>query len=260
MRFTVLDYGVMDLPKNMLIEGETTDFWPIPIWGVLMQTDGHNVIFDLGCMTDAMGEGWSDFQKERDPYRENPKSVHDQLAEVGLTAEDIDTIVVSHLHSDHFGLITEFPNATVYVPEEEWVQAAKAAFGSSDVRENPSGPYYYKCMSAPVKKYEFVRVGEDREILPGLQIVTLPGHTPNLLGVLVTVDSGKKYLFGSDAIYTPINVGPPIHLPGVLANPEAYQASMEKAIDLAEREGAQIMYSHWMPFYEQLDKCPVWYE
>ena len=260
MRFTVLTYGKMDLPKNMLIEGETTDFFPIPIWGVLLQTEGHNVIYDLGCMEHAMEPGyWSEMQKERDPYYEG-EPVEDQLAKVGLTCDDIDTIVVSHLHSDHFGLITKFTNADVYVTEEEWIVAAKKAFGSADVRDNPTGPYYYRCMSAPVKQYHWVKIGEDFDLFEGLHIVTLPGHTPNLLGMLVTVDSGKKYLFTSDAVYTPINAGPPIHMPGVLSDPEPYRESMEKAIRIAQENDAQIMYGHWMPFFDELKKCPEWYE
>lgn len=262
MRFTVLHYGTMQLPKSMLIAGETDDLFPIPIWGILMQTEGHNVIYDLGCMHDCMEKYWSESQKARDPYEEG-ESVQDQLAKVGLTCDDIDTIVVSHLHSDHFGLITEFHNADVYVPEEEWIKAAKLAFGSANVRETPTGPYYYRCMSSPVKQYHYVKRDEDFELFEGLRVVTLPGHTPNLLGIVVTTDSGERYLFGSDAVYTPINVGPPIVMPGwpeTLADADAYRASLEKASRIAREEGAKIMYSHWYDFFNTLKKCPEWYE
>lgn len=261
MRFTILNYGTMQLPKNMLIDGETTDLWPIPIWGILMQSEGRNIIFDLGCMKNAMQEGyWSAFQQERDPYEENPEGIDGMLAKVGLTCADIDTVVVSHLHSDHFGLISEFPQVEAYVPEEEWVVAMKRAFGTSAAREEPTGPYYYRTMSSPVKQYHLVKAGEDQDVCEGLRIITLPGHTPNLLAILVTTDSGEKYLFPSDAVYTPVNAGPPIHLPGVLSNAEAYRASMERAIEIAEAEGAHLMYSHWMPFFDTLKKCPEWYE
>lgn len=260
MKFTVLKYGVMDLAKNCLIEGETEEKTPIPIWGVLLQTDGHNVIYDLGCMEECMEKYWSEKQKIKDPFYAEPGGIDGQLAKVGLTVEDIDTVIVSHLHSDHFGLITRFEHCDVYVPEEEWVVAMKAAFGSIEPRRTPMGPYYFRVMSAPVKKYHFVKAGEDFELFPGLKIVTLPGHTPNLLGMLVTTDSGKKYIFGSDAVYTPVNIGPPITLPGILSNPDSYRASLEKAAKLAEEENAQILYSHWMPFFEQLKKCPEWYE
>jgi N-acyl homoserine lactone hydrolase len=260
MRFTVLHYGTMELPKNMILgEGATSDLFPIPIWGILMQTEGHNVIYDLGCMHECMEKYWSESQKKRDPYQEN-ETVQEMLAKVGLTTDDIDTIIVSHLHSDHFGLITEFPNADVYVPEEEWVVAMKKAFGSSDMRSNPTGPYYFRCMSAPVKKYHFVKIGDDFDLYEGLKVITLPGHTPNLLSILVTTDSGEKRLFCSDAVYTPINVGPPVQLPGVINNPDAYRASLEKAIQIADEEGAQMMYSHWYPFFDTLKKCPEWYE
>lgn len=260
MKFTILEYGVMDLPENMLVAGASEEKVPIPIWGVLLQTDGHNVIYDLGCMEECMEKHWSESQKIRDPYRENKKGIDGLLAEVGLTCEDIDTIIVSHLHSDHFGLITRFPHADVYVTEEEWVVAMKKAFGSSKPRETPIGPYYYRCMSAPVKEYHFVKKGEDFELFPGLEIITLPGHVANLLGIKVTLDSGEKYLFGSDAVYTPVNIGPPITLPGVLSDPETYRASLEKVADIKEKENVHVMYSHYMPFFDTLKKCPEWYE
>lgn len=244
----------------MLIAGETDDMVAIPIWGVLMQTDNHNVIYDLGCMENCMEEYWSESQKERDPYRENKIGMEGLLAQIGLTCEDVDTVIVSHLHSDHFGLITKFPHADVYVTEEEWIIAMKKAFGSIEPRNTPIGPYYYRCMSAPVKQYHFVKKGEDFELFPGLEIITLPGHVINLLGMKVTTDSGEKYLFGSDAVYTPVNIGPPLTLPGVISDPENYKASMEKVVSIAQNEEAKILYSHYMPFFNTLKKCPEWYE
>lgn len=260
MRFTILEYGEMDLPKSMLIEGESDEFVPIPIWGVLMQVEGHNIIYDLGCMEECMEKHWSESQKKRDPYRENKKGVDGILAEVGLTCDDIDTIIVSHLHSDHFGLITKFRNADVYVTEEEWVLAMKKAFGSIEPRNTPTGPYYYRCMSAPVKQYHFVKKGEDFELFPGLEILTLPGHVVNLLGIKVTTDSGEKFLMGSDAVYTPVNIGPPLRMPGVVSDKESYRSSMAKVAEIAEKENAKILYSHDKPFFQTLKKCPEWYE
>lgn len=260
MRFTILEYGVMELPKNMLIEGETTDMVPIPIWGVLVQTEGHNIIYDLGCMEECMEKYWSESQKIRDPYYPNKEGIDGLLAKVGLKCADVDTVIVSHLHSDHFGLITRFPHADVYVTEEEWVIAMKKAFGSIQARQTPMGPYYFRCMSAPVKEYHFVKKGEDFQLFQGLEIITLPGHVSNLLGMKITTDSGAKFLFGSDAVYTPINIGPPLTLPGVISDPENYRASMAKVARIADEDNAQILYSHYMPFFETLKKCPEWYK
>ena len=260
MRFTILNYGSMDLPKNMLIEGETTDMVNIPVWGALLQTDGHNIVYDLGCMEDCMEKYWSESQKVRDPYYENKEGMEGLLAKVGLKCEDIDTVIVSHLHSDHFGLITKFPHADVYVTDEEWSLAMKKAFGSIKPRETPIGPYYYRCMSAPVKEYHFIKKDEDFELFPGLELITLPGHVANLIGLKVTTDSGEKFLFCSDAVYTPTNITPKLTLPGVISDPENYKASMAKVKNIAEKEGAQILYSHYMPFFKTLKQCPEWYE
>lgn len=259
-RFTIIKYGDMDLPRNMLVEGESAEFVRIPIWGALIQTEGHNVLYDLGCMEECMEKYWSESQKIRDPFYADEKGIDGQLAELGLTVEDIDTVIVSHLHSDHFGLITRFAHADVYVTEEEWVLAMKKAFGSIEPRNTPIGPYYFRCMSAPVKQYHFVKLGEEIDLFDGIRIISLPGHTVNLLGLLVTTGSGAKYIMGSDAVYTPVNIGPPIVLPGVIADKAGYRASLEKVAALQKKENATILYSHYMPFFDTLKKCPEWYE
>ena len=40
------------------------------------------------------------------------------LSEIGVTAEAITDIVITHAHFDHMGSIAEFPNAQIYHPEE----------------------------------------------------------------------------------------------------------------------------------------------
>jgi len=52
------------------------------------------------------------------------------LSEVGVRPEDIDTVLVTHAHFDHFGNVQSFPNATFHMQEREltkWVWAVGAA-------------------------------------------------------------------------------------------------------------------------------------
>ncbi len=36
-----------------------------------------------------------------------------------MTPEDIDTVIITHAHFDHFGNVEDFPNATFYMQEKE---------------------------------------------------------------------------------------------------------------------------------------------
>lgn len=270
MRFSVFEFGQICQDGGTIVsnslEAVRTAFGTqdrmitIPVWGLLIQCQGHNILFDLGCMDDAMGEnGWREEKKRRIHY--TPKdggSIEECLDRVGLTVNDIDIVIASHLHMDHYGGIEKFSHCDVYVPKEEWVEAMIQVFSCAD--ENTHGSYYLRSMSVRAKKYHLIGINEDFELFPGLQIITLPGHAVNLLGVLLTTDSGKKYLFPSDAIATPSNYGPPVELPGKCKDPELYEASIEKVRKIVQETQAEICYSHYYPYFETLQKAPHFYE
>lgn len=269
MKFSVLEFGMMKLDRNMVTNENgcatkladvvlANEWVEVPIWGLLIQCEGHNIIYDLGCMDDAMTTGWRKGAQERTPYY--PKkggTIEEQLALFNLTPRDIDTVIASHLHVDHFGMIDRFCHCDVYVPKEEWLHAMMIVFGSAD--ESTHGSYYKKSMSLPIKKYHFVGLNEDFEVFPGLKILTLPGHAPNLLGIMITTDSGKSYIFPSDALASPINFGPPLKLPGLLMDKEAYIASCEKIRCIVEETGAELVYSHHYGTFNKLKKAPEFY-
>jgi N-acyl homoserine lactone hydrolase len=50
------------------------------------------------------------------------QSLSAQLLSRGYRAEDVTTVVISHLHQDHIGGVAELPNARVLVSAEEWKQ------------------------------------------------------------------------------------------------------------------------------------------
>jgi len=49
----------------------------------------------------------------------NGHSTDEVLASVGVSAADIDSVIMTHLHWDHAGGVTCFPNATFYLQREE---------------------------------------------------------------------------------------------------------------------------------------------
>lgn len=259
MRFSILRYGTQELPNRLLMAGGDDNRVAAPVWGAVFQTEGHNILYDLGCMENCM-EKWPKELRDACPYQEGDKSIDQLLAQISLRCSDIDIVVVSHLHPDHFGLIPRFTHADVYVGEEEWIQAMKEVFGKYENRIYPQGNYYYDCMSAPVKEYHFIRKGEEFELFKGLRILSLPGHAPNVLGLLVTTDSGSKYIFCSDAVYTPANLGPPEVLPGVVFNTEELRSTFRRIRALSQAEDAVIMFSHYAPFFDTLKQAPAWYE
>ncbi len=95
---------------------------------ILIQHEGQNYLIDAsvgnGKLTDKQKRNygiWSEPQLEK------------SLAELNLTVEDIDALLMTHLHFDHIGgltipnnkgeLVSRFPNAKIYVSAIEWDEA-----------------------------------------------------------------------------------------------------------------------------------------
>lgn len=141
---------------------------------VLARDGTHTVLIDTGY-----GGKLSD--RERELYAaEEGEPLLESLAEVGLSAEDIDTVVLSHLHFDHAGggtrpgavgvLVPTFPRARYIVQRAEWEDATTGApeLGRSYPPEN----------FVPLDEAGQVAfVDGDVQILPGLGTLVTGGHT-----------------------------------------------------------------------------------
>ncbi|HLR72633.1 MAG TPA: MBL fold metallo-hydrolase [Pseudogracilibacillus sp.] len=91
---------------------------------ILLQLDGKNFIIDSG-----MGNGKLTDKQRRNFGVLEESSIVDSLAEVGLTPDDIDTVLMTHLHFDHACGLTRpngdqfesvFPNAPIITSDVEW--------------------------------------------------------------------------------------------------------------------------------------------
>nr|WP_234815014.1 MBL fold metallo-hydrolase [Noviherbaspirillum denitrificans] len=125
--------------------------------------------------------------------------IGDNIRAAGYKPEQVDTVLLTHLHGDHVcGIATAdgkaaFPNATVHVSKDEaafWLNKETAAKAPKEmqaffkVAEDAVAPY-----KAAGKLKEF-KSGDT--LLPGIVSVPSPGHTPGHAGYLVT--SGQEQL------------------------------------------------------------------
>ncbi len=103
-------------------------------------------------------------------------------------------------------------------------------------------------------------VEKDRDIAPKVKLITLPGHSPGLLGLVVELKNHGMLIFPSDAIYTRANFGPPARLSGIVYDSLSFLESIEKVRRLAKDRDAKVMYPHDMEFFRTLRKAPAWYD
>jgi glyoxylase-like metal-dependent hydrolase (beta-lactamase superfamily II) len=129
------------------------------------------------------------------------------LRSAGYTPEEVDIVLVTHLHSDHVGGLTTqdgnrvFPNAEVYVAKAEsdfWLSPEIAAKAPKDAQ-----PFFQsaQAISAPyIKAGKWHTFSGSETIVDGMQLVPLLGHTPGHTGYEFS-SKGQKILFWGDTIH-----------------------------------------------------------
>ena len=271
MKAYILQLGYIMLDSNNLLVYATratidnpnrpADWIKAPVWALVVDTGDHKMIFDLGCLPDAMEEtGWPKQMQDRMPwYCPEGQSMEEQLALIGMTPADIDTVVLSHFHADHFGNIELFKHCDIYVPEEDWVAALKLTHMDPTLGRN--GSYHRRCMDIVVKQYHPITIEDgDFELFPGVEVITLPGHTWNLLGLVLHLDKDGCLIFPSDAIPLPEVYGPPARFSGVMQDSKSFMKSIEKVRKLQKKYNAQVMFSHCSKTFETFKHAPEFYE
>jgi N-acyl homoserine lactone hydrolase len=215
--------------------------YQIPIVCYLVQTgDGKNILIDTG-LPEIMPEGYSEF--------ENGQDVIQQLASLGLTPDDIDTIISTHYDGDHAGRHAAFLRAQYVVQRVHHLDAAS----------NPRFAGVRPQWDQPMERIRLV--DGDIELLPGLELIETSGHVPGHQSVLVRLPKTGAILLTIDAV--PFSKGFTRDEQDDGSNPdaEAIRASTIKLIDLVEGEQiGLVIFGHDNEQWTTLKKAPGFYE
>jgi glyoxylase-like metal-dependent hydrolase (beta-lactamase superfamily II) len=134
----------------------------------------------------------------------------DSLRSAGYAPEEVDRVLITHLHSDHAGGLTTqdgkrvFPNAEVFVAKAEsdfWLSPEIAAKAPKDVQ-----PFFQsaQAIAAPyIKAGKWHTFSGSAAIVEGVQPVSLHGHTPGHTGYEFS-SRGQKILFWGDTVHAQI--------------------------------------------------------
>ena len=165
---------------------------PCIVWLLTNLDTGRVILVDTGPGEDTE---WASVQ--HNPLQCAPEQrLSAVLAKYNLNCEDIDTVILTHLHWDHAYGALHLPNAKLYVQKEELRYAVAPLPSDRRVYENQLGddiPYFLKLYN------QYVFLDGDSVFDNGLEIITLPGHTPGSQGVVVDTKKGK-YIIAGDLI------------------------------------------------------------
>jgi N-acyl homoserine lactone hydrolase len=149
------------------------------------------------------------------------RSVADALADEDLAPGDIDLVVNTHLHFDHCGQNAVFRHAPHYVQRAELARAQ---------RESPQLYDWFDFMNA-----RFELLDGDAEIVPGVSVISTPGHTVGHQCLVVDGPDGPADLLIGDAAYTPYAYASPPDdelADGQASDPVAWRHSLRRLHEL----------------------------
>jgi glyoxylase-like metal-dependent hydrolase (beta-lactamase superfamily II) len=131
------------------------------------------------------------------------------LRSAGYTPEEVDLVLVTHLHSDHVGGLTTrdgnrvFPNAEIYVAKVEsdfWLSPEIAAKAPKDAQQFFQSAQAIAAPYIKAGKWHTFSDSDSDPIVDGMQLVPLHGHTPGHTGYVFS-SQGKQILFWGDTIH-----------------------------------------------------------
>ncbi|SCW50858.1 Glyoxylase, beta-lactamase superfamily II [Rhizobium mongolense subsp. loessense] len=171
------------------------------------------------------------------------------LRTMGVTPEQITKVVFTHAHPDHSGATTAsngkllYPNAEYYVSQTEWDFWTDKQFET----RRPSALHGFakgaqRDLFAIGERITLVREGD--EIVPGMSIVSTPGHTPG--HVSVEIRGRDNLLITGDACTndTIFFARPDWHF-GFDTDAEVALASRQVLLDRAAAEKLKLLGYHW---------------
>jgi len=237
MKMHILSGGRLQMRKNVFLPALPKELlMELPVSCYLLRHPQGNVLFDTGChpstLTDAEGR-WGGMAKLMKPVGDPDDNVIDALATLGLTPLDIDVVVNSHFHSDHCGCNAFFKKATIICHAKE-LEAASV----EGAEKMGYLPVDWK-NEIPIETF----TGQKDLFNDGrVVLVSVPGHTPGMIGAMVSLPASGEFFLASDSVPVRENLEQEI-LPKNIWNQELTASSMDEIRRIGNR-GAQILFGH----------------
>jgi N-acyl homoserine lactone hydrolase len=181
----------------------------------LLKSPDRNVLVDTGCDAENYAAG---------PLSsvEDVASLDENLGRFGLTIQDIDAVVLTHLHFDHTAFLHRFKHCPKFVQARELHSA---------LHPHPYFASYY--VQRFFQDADFEIIDGDSVLFPGLQVAFLPGHSAGSQAVIAHTDEGRTAISGFCCLARNFDKRDPA-IPGIHENVQQSYDSMFKLMGLAD--------------------------
>lgn len=201
----------------------------------LINTGAHLVLVDTGA---------------RELFGPSSGLLVSNLMAAAYRADQIDTILLTHIHGDHSGGLSsdgkrQFPNATVYVDSQDvayWLSkkqelkapaSARKTFEQSQTTVNPY-----------VEANRLVEIKPGSELVTGITARSAPGHTPGHTAYLVESRGHKLLLWGDTIHSSEVQFSHPQVTVQYDVNPDEATQTRRQLLDFAAKNAVLVGSAH----------------
>jgi len=257
MELHLLDRGRIRADLNFALDAEVAAvhsnqspelrYEEYAVWNLLVDHPDGTVLWDTGSHPEAADGYWP--QPLFEAFAHTDAADHDletALDEVGYGLDDIDLVVQSHLHLDHAGGLSQFEHrdVPVYVHRRELEHAYLSA-------NSPAGGDAYLAADFD-RDIDWRVVDGERQLLPGIELLHVPGHTPGLLGAHIQRETDDLIVAG-DVAFLAANYEQDREMGASLVYDSRAQAeSLRRLRDRERRTDATVLYGHDPDQFDEL--------
>jgi glyoxylase-like metal-dependent hydrolase (beta-lactamase superfamily II) len=162
---------------------------------LLARRDDRVVLVDCG-----MGGGWS--RRDGEIYAlERPEGgLVAALRERGIAPAQVTDVILTHLHFDHVGGAWDpLAQAGVFPEAVHWIQTVQRRW-AEDPTERDRGSFRRERWQGLLDGERWREIDGAAELLPGLRVVPVHGHTPGQQMVVLEQEGGDTLLFAGDLV------------------------------------------------------------
>lgn len=204
---------------------------------ILIAYQGKHYLIDASLGTEKL-----DAKQRRNLGILSENRILESLEHLGLSAEDIDVVLMTHMHNDHAGgltrlegedIVSTFPKATIYIQEIEWgeVRHPNARTRGTYLKEN------WEAVQDQVQTFDSFL-----EVAPGLELHHTGGHS-NGHSIILLKQGEETMIHMSDLLITHAHRNP-LWVAAVDDYPMNSISAKDKWIKKAYEKGYKFFFYH----------------